>query len=305
MKENKPKLKPLLKWVGGKRRLLPELLKRIPDKDFGYPGYRTYYEPFIGGGALFLALTPGSAVLSDVNSDLMRCYRVIQSFPGKLIDLLLEHQENDSSDYYYEIRSKDRESSYKETWDDVAKAARTIYLNKACRSGLFRVNSSGEFNTPYGKYRNPNICDGKLIWKLHEYFVNESARSNTDYEVTFNVRDFESQLSSPSKGDFVYLDPPYDPISNTSSFTGYSVGGFSREDHRRLKRIFDELTKKGCQVMLSNSKTDFILDLYKDYSKYIEVVKVARTINSDPSKRCKIDEIIVTNYNYKELVNAD
>ena len=196
----------------------------------------------------------------------------------------MKHQNNPQ--YFYAIRDLDRNKENYNLISNVEKASRLIYLNKTCYNGLFRVNSSGEFNSPFGYYNNPNIINEPVLRAVSKYFNNS--------QVSFFSEDFEQTLGRVAKGSFVYLDPPYDPVSDTANFTGYNKSGFDRNEQIRLKKCCDELTLRGVKFMLSNSSTDFIKDLYKDYN--ITIVKAKRTINSNASKRGEIEEVIITNY---------
>lgn len=209
------KTKPLLKWAGGKRQLLPKLIEYMPDV------YNRYYEPFLGGGALLFALQPKEAFVNDLNSELINMYTVVKKNPDLLIKELRKHLENHSRDYFYNIRNLDRTDDFI-SLSNVTKAARTIYLNHTCFNGLYRVNSKGYFNTPLGRYKNPNILDVDNICNVNKY-LNSS-------EVNLFNYDYKMLLKKVKQGDFVYLDPPYDPISKTESFTGYTIVGFSRAD---------------------------------------------------------------------------
>lgn len=280
--QKNPLVKPFLKWAGGKRQLLPEIKKYLPKNI----GKTTYFEPFLGGGALLFDLQPKTAIVNDSNKELINCYRVIKDKVEELIEILKIHKAKNSKEYYDYLRGIDRSKEYRE-YSDIQKAARIIYLNKTCYNGLFRVNSKGHFNVPFGRYKNPNILDEAVLRGINDYLNQKS--------VTFLNRDFAEAVESAKKGDFIYFDPPYDPVSNTASFTGYDINGFNQNEQRRLKQVVDELTEKGCYVMLSNSATDFILDLYKDYKETI-VVSATRSINSNALKRGKIDEVLVLNY---------
>ncbi|HEY9841827.1 MAG: DNA adenine methylase [Candidatus Sericytochromatia bacterium] len=271
-------LKPFLKWAGGKRQLLPVLTQHLP------PGFHTYYEPFIGAGAMLLELQPRQAVINDLNQELISCYRVIQKHPEELIAQLQTHR--NSADYFYGIRGLDRKPEVFEQLDEIQRASRMIYLNKTCYNGLYRVNRKGEFNAPFGRYRNPCILDEAGIRAIHRFF---NARP-----VKIHNTDFELAVSGARSGDFVYFDPPYDPVSHSASFTAYQQCGFGRNEQRRLARVVHDLTRRGCRVMLSNSATDFIRSLYKE----LHVIRVAATrrINSVGSGRGEIDELLVLNY---------
>ncbi len=271
-------IQPFLKWAGGKRQLLPEIRKYVP-KRMG-----TYYEPFLGGAAVLFDLQPKKAVINDINSELINTYLVIKNNVDDLIEDLKKHE--NKSDYYYKIRDLDRDKNQFSKLSDVEKASRLIYLNKTCFNGLFRVNSQGQFNVPFGRYKNPNIVNEFVLRAVSHYLNNN--------EVEILNGDFADAVSCAKKGDFVYLDSPYDPVSETASFTGYTLGGFSKDEQIRLRDLFVDLDKRGCKVLLSNSATDFIKDLYKDYR--IEIVSATRNINSIASKRGKIDEVLVMNY---------
>lgn len=279
MKKNKILLAaPVLKWVGGKRQLMGEIEKVLPKT------YTTYYEPFIGGGAVLFELQPKKAVINDVNSELINLYNVIKDDVELLIEDLRKHE--NTSEYFYTIREMDRDRELYEKLSNIEKASRIVYLNKTCFNGLFRVNKSGEFNSPFGKYKNPNIVDEVTLRAVSKYF------NKADIKILNS--DFEQSLKGIRKGSFVYLDPPYDPVSSSANFTGYDKGGFNRDEQIRLKKLCDKLDKKGVKFLLSNSATDFIKDLYKDYN--IKVVKAKRAINSNGNARGEVDEVLVRNY---------
>ena len=277
MRKNKL-VQPVLKWVGGKRQLLPEIEKYIPST------YKAYYEPFVGGGAVLFHLQPKTAVINDINSELINLYGIIKDDVEALITDLQRHR--NESDYFYEIRELDRNKEEYGKLSDVERASRVIYLNKTCYNGLFRVNRAGEFNSPFGSYKNPNIVNEITLRAVSNYF-NKS-------DIRFENTDFVQALEGIKKGSFVYFDPPYDPISSSASFTGYDKGGFDRAEQQRLKELCDSLNKKGVKFLLSNSSTDFIRDLYKDYR--IEIIKAKRAINSKGDSRGEIDEVLVRNY---------
>jgi DNA adenine methylase len=282
--QKNPLVKPFLKWAGGKRQLLPEILKYLPKNI----GKTTYFEPFLGGGALLFELQPKQAIVNDSNRELINCYQMIKDRVEELIEVLKVHKARNSKEYYDNLRGIDRFTKEYNKFSDIQKAARIIYLNKTCYNGLFRVNSKGYFNVPFGRYKNPNILDEAVLRGVNDYF-----NQNT---ITFLNTDFAKAVKDAKKGDFIYFDPPYDPVSNTASFTGYDVNGFNQNEQRRLKQVVDELTEKGCHVMLSNSATDFILDLYKDYEDTTKIVSATRSINSNALKRGKINEVLVLNY---------
>jgi len=270
---------PFLKWAGGKRYLLSEIHTLIPK-------FTTYHEPFLGGGAVLFSLQPKKAVINDINSDVINVYRVIKENVEELIKELSKHR--NESDHFYKIRELDRNEELFNKLSDVEKAARIIYLNKTCFNGLFRVNSQGQFNAPFGGYKNPNFINAEVLRAVSN-FLNKN-------DVKILNEGFEKLLPKIKRGGFVYLDPPYDPVSDTASFTGYNLDKFDKEDQRRLKVFCDKLDKKGVKFLLSNSATNFIKNLYKDYAMGTEIVKVPRNINCDGTKRGKINEILVRNY---------
>ena len=269
--------KPFLKWAGGKKQLLLDINAHMPRK------FNNYFEPFVGGGAVLFEIQPSHAVINDINPDLCNCYTVVRDSVEELIANLSKH-ENDKL-YFYEMRDWDLKEEYK-LLSPVERASRTIYLNKTCFNGLYRVNKKGHFNVPFGKYKNPNIVNEEVLRAVSSYL--------SENKVEILDMDFEEALEGANEGDFVYLDPPYDPVSDTSSFTSYSMGGFGKDEQERLMDVFVELDKKGCQVMLSNSATDFILDLYKAFR--IQIVSASRSINSVGTGRGKINEVLVMNY---------
>ncbi len=269
---------PVVKWVGGKRQILDQITKYVPET------FSTYYEPFLGGGAVLFELQPKKAVVNDINKELMNIYEVIKENVEDLIDDLKQHK--NEKDYFYKIREWDRDRERYNMLTPVQRASRIIYLNKTCYNGLFRVNKSGEFNAPFGTYKNPNIVNETTLRAVSNYF-NKS-------KIRFTCQDFEDVLKRARKGAFVYLDPPYDPVSETASFTGYDKGGFDKDEQIRLKMTCDKLNKKGIRFLLSNSATGFIMDLYKDYK--IEVIQAKRVINSKANKRGDVDEVLVMNF---------
>lgn len=271
-------VQPVLKWAGGKRQLIPKILKHITAQSF-----KTYYEPFLGGGAVFFHLKPVKAVVNDLNAELINVYTVIKNSVEELIAELVKHR--NEKDYFYQVREMDRNGELKKM-SDVQRAARIIFLNKTCYNGLFRVNSRGEFNTPFGKYKNPNIVNAKVLRAVSDY-LNES-------NITLLNVDFEEAVRGVDKDSFVYFDPPYFPVSGSSSFTGYTFGGFNMEEQLRLKKACDMLNKKGVRFLLSNSAVSFNFDIYNEYK--IEIVEAVRNINSVAGKRGEINEILVRNF---------
>ena len=279
MAKKNPLVSPILKWVGGKRQLLDSIEPLIPK-------FSTYYEPFVGGGAVLFSRQPDKAVVNDSNPELINVYLTIKNEPEVLIQKLKEHKENSSEEYYYSVRALDRDKSVFENMTNVERAARIIYLNKTCYNGLFRVNSAGEFNSPWGRYNNPNITNETTIMALHTY-LNKT-------NIIIKCGDYRDALRGIRKGAFVYFDPPYMPISSSASFTGYTAGGFGEQEQIVLKEQCDALNAKGIKFLLSNSACPFIEELYKEY--IIEHVNAKRTINANPEKRGEIEEVLVRNY---------
>lgn len=273
---------PFLKWAGGKRQLLPEIRKYVPKR------INTYYEPFIGAGAVLFDLQPKKAVINDINMELVNVYNVVRDNFEELIVELKKHEEGNDSEYFYKMRDLDRNKEIYDQLSLVEKAGRMIYLNKTCFNGLFRVNSQGQFNVPFGRYKNPQIVNEIVIRGVHNYL-------NTNDVKIWN-KDFSEVVADAKKGDFVYFDPPYDPVSNTSSFTGYSLDGFNKDDQLRLRDVCVELNKRGCKFLLSNSATDFIKEIYGEKGFHVVIVAATRSINSVASKRGKIDEVLVMNF---------
>jgi DNA adenine methylase len=270
--------KPFLKWAGGKQRLLPQLRRFYPQQ-FG-----RYLEPFVGSGAVFFDLRGldrlSAAHLSDSNEELVNCYRIVRDAPDELIALLAEHKRLHSREHYYSVRAR----FLSEDLTPVQRAARLIYLNKTCFNGLYRVNRKGQFNVPMGRYKSPAIYDEEQI----------RAASQALQGTEVAVRYFRGCLESVQAGDFLYFDPPYHPVSDTASFTNYTDAGFGVEEQRALADLFHALDRKGCLVMLSNSWTPLILDLYRGYR--IESVQAGRAINSKADRRGKTREALVLNY---------
>jgi DNA adenine methylase len=274
-------LKPFVKWAGGKTQIIAEILKLVPNS------YDTYYEPFLGGGALFFQLKPISAVVSDYNSELITAYNCFQDKEDYLlmIEEILKHQRNHSEEYYYQIREMDRIAEFTKL-PNYMRAARMIYLNKACFNGLYRVNSKGFFNVPSGKYTIVNAYDETLYNNLSKYLSRSSIFINND--------DFEKAVSSAKKGDFVYFDPPYDTFDEKNNFTTYTKNAFGKDEQKRLAKVFKDLDNRGVKVMLSNHNTEFIRELYSEFN--IKVINARRSINSVSSGRGSVEEVIITNY---------
>jgi DNA adenine methylase len=270
---------PFVKWAGGKRFLLEDLCSNLPEEIRNPNTFNgDYYEPFVGGGALFFALHKKlkRAYLSDINRDLILTYIAIQDHPVDLILQLKEHSENNSKQYYLDIRKQEPE-------DLVEIAARFIYLNKTCYNGLYRVNRQGKFNVPYGTYKNPNIVDEKNILACHEALK----------FAKIEYKDFKT--IEPRKGDFVYFDPPYHP-TDAISFTEYTKMNFTEKDQEDLMNFARLLHKRGVKMMLSNSDTPYINDLYKRGQFHIQIVQAPRFVNCKADRRNLVREVLITNY---------
>lgn len=263
--------KPFVKWAGGKRQIIDKLKKFIPE-DFD-----TYYEPFIGGGALLFELSPKKAVINDSNKELMNVYRILcneEKFK-KMCHTLNHYETKHSEEFYYEIRNKDRNKNLFNKLADYTRAARTIYLNKSCFNGLYRVNSKNEFNVPFGKKNKVNTYESNNLISVSNYL--------TMNDIKILCCDFEYAVKDAKKGDFIYFDPPYD--SDTSTFNSYTEDGFGKNGQKRLAKVYKELDKKGCYVMLSNHNTQLINELYKDYNIHViegkNILKEGETISKD------------------------
>lgn len=271
---------PIIKWAGGKSRLLGQLLPMLPK---GAELMR-HVEPFIGGGAMFFARAPQRALLCDVNPALINVYESVRDHVedviGELQQLAAAHDDDDSKAYYRVRERYNRSRSMSNT----QRAAAFVYLNKTCFNGLHRVNRRGEFNVPAGRYKNPRILDEQLMRSASRALARAELR----------LGGFEHLLSSARPGDFIYFDPPYEPVSTTASFTAYAQDGFGREDQMRLRDVFAALDQRGCKLMLSNSDVPFIRDLYKAFR--LDTVMAARAINRDATKRGPVSELLVRNY---------
>ena len=275
-RSSRPVPRPFLKWVGGKTQLLSELCARVPED------YNRYFEPFVGGGALFFALKPKRAVLGDLNGELIGAYTVVRDRLPELVEFLAEHRYE--KNYFYSLRAVDPE-----TLSAPEAAARTIYLNRTGFNGLYRVNSSGRFNVPFGRYKNPLICD----------YENLSACSACLDSTELQVGTFLQVLASATDGDFVYLDPPYVPSSKTANFTGYIPGGFRHESQQELADLLVDLDRRGVRFLLSNAGTEESRALYRTLpipDLHIDTVQAKRSVNCRTNGRGKVDEILVRNY---------
>ncbi|NLG78565.1 MAG: DNA adenine methylase [Firmicutes bacterium] len=263
--------KPFVKWAGGKGQLVEDLAAHLPEK------YSAYHEPFVGGGALFFRLAPATAFLSDLNEELINAYLVVKNDCDALIRSLRKHKNERA--YYYEMRSLDPD-----TLDPVERASRFIYLNKTCYNGLYRVNRQGKFNVPYGRYKNPVYADEAQLRLASKVLANADIR----------VADFEIVLEQAKPGDFVYFDPPYQPISATANFTSYTRDAFDESQQRRLAAVFRELDRRRCYLMLSNSDSPLVRELYSQFR--IATVMAKRCINCKGERRGAIPEALVLNY---------
>jgi DNA adenine methylase len=277
--------RPFLKWAGGKSQLLPELAKRLPRQ------FRHYHEPFVGGGALFFYLSNRGllrhgATLSDYNPELILCYEVIRDHVEELIVALKKHQQHQlKPEYFLQVRAWDRQPDFAKR-DPIERAARAIFLNRTCYNGLYRLNKRGQFNAPFGYYKNPLICDPDNLRAVHRALQHVDLRVEGFWELANRVE----------PGDLVYFDPPYVPVSPTASFTHYTGQTFGPEDQRRLAALFNQLRERGVYVMLSNSRTPLSHELYAAHAVSTSIVQASRKINCDGRKRGSVDELIVCSY---------
>jgi DNA adenine methylase len=265
------KAAPVIKWAGGKTRLLPQLLPLLPD------AIDRYYEPFIGGGAIFFNLQPGDAIISDVNEELTNVYFQVQNHVEALITSLQQHRYEKT--YYYTMRAKDPARL-----SPLERASRILYLNRTCFNGLYRVNRRGHFNVPFGRYTNPAICQPARLRAANQVLAN----------TTILTGDYSDTCADAKQANFVYFDPPYHPISKTANFTSYTKGNFGEDDQARLASVYRELTDQGVKCMLSNSDTPLIRELYQDFN--IHVVSAHRAIARRSESRKRVNEVVVCNY---------
>ena len=274
-------IKPFVKWAGGKTQLLETIEKHLPEH------FNRYFEPFVGGGALLFKLKPKSFSINDMNEELMYAYNCFQndSLFSELKDELIKHEQNHSEDYYYSIREQDRNELFK-ALPMYVRAARMIYLNKSCFNGLYRVNSKGFFNVPFGKKIKVVCFDRDNFESLRKFFKTRKA--------VITCCDFEEAVKNAKQGDFVYFDPPYYTWEDKDSFTSYDKNAFGKEEQKRLANVFKNLSEKGVYVMLSNHNTNFIRELYKDF--HINIVPAKRMINANGKGRGEVEEVLITNY---------
>lgn len=249
----------------------------------------TYYEPFVGAGAVLFNLQPKRAVINDFNSQLILTYHVVRNHIEELIDALRVHQKNNSEKYYYEVRAQDRDQVFFQSLSDIQKAARLIFLNKTCYNGLYRVNSRGLFNVPYGRYKNPAICEEIVLRAVHNYLQNNEIEILND--------DFAAVTQNADQNSFVYFDPPYHSPDNTN-FTGYQADQFDEKEQLRLRNVYVELTNRGVKCLLSNADTDFIRKIFGDDGFEIITVQAKRAINSNSAGRGEVNEVLIKNYRY-------
>lgn len=269
-----PPVEPFIKWAGGKSRIMHELVARLPPASL-WTG--RYIEPFLGGGAVYLHLQPSSALLTDTNAELIHLYTIVRDDVEALIERLGDHTYD--RDHYYAVRAQDPA-----TLDPVARAARFVFLNRSCFNGLYRVNRQGQFNVPFGRYTNPNLCPADRL----------RAASGALAEATLSLGDFEAALDAARPGDFVYLDPPYAPLTPTANFTAYTADDFGLADQRRLADRVRALTERGVLCMVSNSDTPLVRELYKGLR--IDGILAPRAISRDASRRGPAPEVIVRNW---------
>ena len=272
---NKINCRSFLKWVGGKSQLLPELHKRLPNS------FNNYFEPFVGGGALLFSLQPEKAHISDLNLELINCYEVIRDCVDELILDLRQHRYD--QEYYYQLRNADRLDSF-EQWSPIQKASRMIFLNKSCFNGLYRLNSKSQFNVPFGRYTNPTIVDENNLKACSQFLSGTSIKKASFLNIESDI----------AKGDFVYFDPPYVPLNDTSNFTRYTPSGFGMDMQYELLETCRRLHDRGIMFMLSNSSAPTVLNLYQDFE--IELVLAKRMINSKAQCRGTINEVIIRNF---------
>lgn len=272
---------PFVKWVGGKTQLLSKIKDLMPKE------YNRYFEPFVGGGALLFEVKPKEFLINDFNSELVEAYKSLtnKSDFELLKESLKAHENEHSEEHYYQVREMDKLEDFIDLPRHV-RAARMIYLNKACFNGLYRVNAKGYFNVPSGKKKKVTCFEESNLNDLYNFF------NSSSYEILNG--DFEEAVRNAKKGDFVYFDPPYDTWNDKNSFTSYAKNPFGKDEQVRLSNVYKALSNKGVYVMLSNHNTDFIRELYKDFN--IHIVEAKRMINSKADGRGNVEEVIITNY---------
>ncbi|WP_370398759.1 DNA adenine methylase [Weissella sagaensis] len=275
-------VQPIIKWAGGKRQLLPEMHNLLPEK------FNTYFEPFAGGLALFLSLTPEKAVVNDLNYELYNLYSTVKNDAEGVIDVLHKHSAKDTKEYYLDIRATDRDGRL-EKMSDAERAARFIYMNKTSFNGLWRVNRKNQNNVPYANHKNKYKVDEAGIRELHNYL--------NEVDTTILNGDYSDAVATAVKDDFVYFDPPYIPVTETSNFASYTSDGFGWDEQVRLRELFVELTNRGVKVMYSNADVPLVHTLFDDVEgANIHSVQATRMINSNAAKRGKVGEVLITNY---------
>lgn len=280
------KCHPFIKWAGGKSRLITQIKHFLPKN------FNNYFEPFVGSGALFFYLINAgkldknsSVQLSDINVELINAYKAIKYSLTELINQLHQNEKeyfNDSQKFYYKLRNENFE------FNSIKKAARFITLNKTCYNGLYRVNKKGLFNVPLGRYNNPKICDIENLNKVNK-ILNSTNTTIENY-------DYQNIITKVKEDDFIYIDPPYHPLNETANFTKYTNFGFDINQQKRLANFFKELDKRKCKIILSNSDTIFIRDLYSPFKENIISLKALRSINSNSEKRKNHNELIIKNF---------
>ena len=283
MAANNSPLRPFLKWAGGKRQLVPEIKKHFPQDADSY----TYYEPFIGAGAVLFELQPKRAVINDSNEQLMMAYRTIKNDVASVIKILKSYRKKHDGALYYLIRNLDRDTAQFDALPDFVKAARLIYLNKTCFNGLYRVNAKGFFNVPQGRYKDPPICEEDLLRRISDYL------NASDIQILHG--DFEEAVQGTDSGSFVYFDPPYHSPVKTG-FTGYQPDGFGEKEHERLRDLMLHLTGLGTKCLLSNADTEYVRELYRHAQFEIIPVQAKRRINSNAAKRGNVGELLIKNF---------
>ena len=272
-------LKPILKWAGGKRQLLPELVPLIEELR---ADDSIYVEPFVGGGAVLFEIQPSKAIINDLNVELINVYKTVRDRADELIAALKVHAFNHCKEYYYRIRALDREENYS-SMSAVERAARLLYLNRTCYNGLHRVNARGQFNVPFGRYKNPRIVDEQKLRAVGEYLRNN--------DVTICNEDYAALLARLDGNIFVYLDPPYYPLSASAAFTSYTEKNFLHAQQVELRDVCECLRRKNISFVESNSDCAAIRELYSDFES--KTVRATRTLNRDADKRGAINEVVI------------